>query len=531
MLRIAYFLLIPILFLSSCSGEYHPVSIDFFQNDTIPFREKLQKALEPEHLKEMGFSEEQTVWLQDYYEKNAYKSLWVNDSMISKEGLKLRHVIKRSLWFGVPTNRLIQKVEKRKELWIDEEILLTARLSSMVFDLRNGFIDYKLKQYKPKDLIDFESLDSLLAQRDTLTLDKIILNQGIQDSNYRFLAHKIYAYCLNHGVDKTEFKVNKEKDDSIGAVTLARKSLIVKKYLNENDTTKDAYKSALAEFQKDNGLKQDGVIGEYTAQALSESNFHKIMRAALSLDKIRSRNPYPEKYVGINIPEYVLRLVIKDTLRAIHRVIVGKPDHKTPELSSRIHEIVVFPYWNVPYSIAGKEVLPSVKANPSYLSKNHYKIFKGDNEVNPYSVHWSRIRENTFPYKLVQQPGPHNSLGVLKFEFYSNYSVYLHDTPSKYLFSKDIRAFSHGCMRCQYPDSLAKALLNYDSVRTKRNSITAPMLDSLLALKENYRIKMMDPVPVFVEYRTVYADRTNLIFYPDIYLRDEEFLRVMNEGF
>ena len=83
MLRIAYFLLIPILFLSSCSGEYHPVSIDFFQNDTIPFREKLQKALEPEHLKEMGFSEEQTVWLQDYYEKNAYKSLWVNDSMIS----------------------------------------------------------------------------------------------------------------------------------------------------------------------------------------------------------------------------------------------------------------------------------------------------------------------------------------------------------------------------------------------------------------------------------------------------------------
>jgi len=83
LLRIAYFLLTPILFLSSCSGEYHPVSIDFFQNDTIPFREKLQKALEPEHLKEMGFSEEQTVWLQDYYEKNAYKSLWVNVSLIT----------------------------------------------------------------------------------------------------------------------------------------------------------------------------------------------------------------------------------------------------------------------------------------------------------------------------------------------------------------------------------------------------------------------------------------------------------------
>jgi hypothetical protein len=529
LIRFTYFLLISILFLSSCSEQYHPISIDFFQNDTIPFRDKLQKALEPEYLKELGFSEEQAIWLQDYYEKKSYKSLWVNDSMISREGLKLRHVMKRSLWFGIPTNRLIQKVEKRNKLWIEEEILLTAQLSSMFNDLRNGFIDYKLKQYKPIDFIDFESLDSLLNQRDTLTMEKIILNQGIKDSNYRFLANKIYGYCLNHGIDNTDLKVNKEKDDSSGAVTMARKSLILKKYLSENDTTYVSYDRALKEFQKDNGLKQDGIIGEYTAKALSESNLHKVMRAALTLDKIRSRNPYPEKYVGINIPEYVLRLVIKDTLRAIHRVIVGKPDHKTPELSSRIHEIVVFPYWNVPYSIAGKEVLPSVKANPSYLSNNHYKIFKGDNEVNPYSVHWSRIRENTFPYKLVQQPGPHNSLGILKFEFYSNYSVYLHDTPSKYLFSKDIRAFSHGCMRCQYPDSLAKALLNYDSVRTKRNSITAPMLDSLLSLKENYRIKIMDPVPVFVEYRTVYADRTALIFYPDIYFRDEQYLKVMNE--
>ncbi len=528
-MRFLYLFALSILFLSSCSEEGQPVSIDFFQNDTIPFSLKLQKALETEYLADMGFSEQQSIWLNEYYKNRAFKPTWVNDSMISPQGLQLRHVMQRSLWFGIPENRLIHGAQKRKIIWIEEEILLTAKLASMVFDLRNGFIDHKLKQYKPWNFITIESLDSLLAQRDTLIMDKIILNQGSKDTNYRFLANKTYGFCLNHGTDNTIFKINIEKDDSISNAANARESLIAKKYLIESDTSVEAFNTALTQFQIANAIKADAVIGENTSQALNESNQHKVMRAALTLDKLRSRSPYPEKYLGINIPEYVLRLVIKDTLRAIHRIIVGKVGHETPELSSRIHEIVIFPYWNVPYSIAGKEVLPSVKGNTAYLANNNYKLFKGDNEVSPYSINWSRVKENTFPYKLVQQPGPKNSLGVLKFEFHSKYSVYMHDTPSKHLFSRNIRAFSHGCMRCQYPDSIAKVILNYDSVRTKRNPITALMFDSLLNLNENYRIKIIDPVPIYVEYRTVYADRTNIIFYPDIYLRDEEFLNIMNE--
>ena len=515
------------LVLASCSDGYHPASIDFFENDSIPLRQKLQKVLEPEYLKQLGFNEEQSTWLQTYYENRNFTPHWVNDSMISQDGLNMRHLLKRSLWFGIPENRNSFIPKQKKKYWIEEELMLTARFSSMISDLHHGFIDLSSKNYKPQLFESVEKIDTLLQMRDSLELDQIVLKQGVSDSNYRFLSHEIYRFCLLKGLDQTEMAVPTQKEDSLQSRTLARKALRNKKYLQESDTSEDAFVSALKIFQKENGLKEDGVVGEFTARALKESNLHKILRAALSLEKIRCHAVYPEKFVRINIPEYLLRLVIKDTLRQTHRIIVGKPENKTPELSSKIHSIVLYPFWNVPYSIAGKEVLPSVKANPGYLARNHYKIYRGDNEVNPYDVNWKHVKENSFPYKLVQQPGTHNSLGIIKFEFHSNYSVYLHDTPSKYLFSKDIRAFSHGCMRCQYPDSLAKTILTNDSLRDKANPISGLMVDSLLQIVENRKIKLLNPIPVYVEYQTVYADRESIIFYTDIYYRDEEYLKVM----
>jgi murein L,D-transpeptidase YcbB/YkuD len=513
--------------LVSCSDGYHPVTIDFFENDSIPFKEKLQKVLEPEYLKEMGFNEDQTNWLITYYENHDFKPHWVNDSMITQAGLNMRHLLKRSLWFGIPENRIELIAKRKRKLWVEEEILLTARFSSLISDLNHGFMDLDNKRYKSHSFEAIEKMDSLFNMRDTLNLDKIVLSQGGRDSNYRFLANKLYSYCLLKGVDRTEFNVPTQKMDSVKSLFLGRKALHFKRYLNEKDSTIDAFNLALKTFQRDNGLKQDGRIGEYTARALNESSYRKVLRAGLSLEKIRCHDKFPEKFVRINIPEYLLRLVIKDTIRQIHRIIVGKPENKTPELRSKIHDIVLYPYWNVPYSIAGKEVLPAVKANINYLARNHYKIYRGDQEVNPLSVNWKHVKENTFPYKLVQQPGRHNSLGIVKFEFYSNYSIYLHDTPTKHLFNKDIRAFSHGCIRCQYPDSLAKTILTNDSLRGKANPITGFMIDSLLQIIENRKIKLLDPVPVYIEYQTVFADREQLIFYVDIYYRDEPYIMVM----
>jgi hypothetical protein len=193
----------------------------------------------------------------------------------------------------------------------------------------------------------------------------------------------------------------------------------------------------------------------------------------LPLDKLRKKGKYPEKYIHINLPEYTLKFFANDSLKSVHNLVIGTTDHQTPQLRSKVHTIVVYPYWNVPYSIASKEILPALQANKNYLTKNNYKIYRGENEVNPYSINWKKIKKNTFPYKVVQQPGPKNSLGIIKFEFHNNYSVYIHDTPSKSYFRSDVRSFSHGCMRCENPVELGKLLLTYDSIRKKPNPITA----------------------------------------------------------
>ena len=117
-------------------------------------------------------------------------------------------------------------------------------------------------------------------------------------------------------------------------------------------------------------------------------------------------------------------------------------------------------------------------------SLHSFKIFKNDLEIKPASVNWAKY--STFPYKLRQEFGPTNSLGILKFEFHNKYGVYLHDTPNKNLFSNDIRAFSHGCMRCEFPIKLAKLILDYDSIKGIRNPITADSLDSFYLIVKTF---------------------------------------------
>jgi murein L,D-transpeptidase YcbB/YkuD len=309
----------------------------------------------------------------------------------------------------------------------------------------------------------------------------------------------------------------------------AAQALFLKGYLKTKSPDITDFTVALKHYQQHNGLKSDGVIGKYTVIALNESTYSKILRAALALDKLRRKKSYPPKCIRINIPEYLLRFYVNDSLKSTHRMVVGNADNQTPELRSKINKIIVYPYWNVPNSIARKEILPILKRSPKYLARNNMKIYRKTSRINPYRVNWRRIRKNTFPYSIRQDPGPNNSLGILKFEFFNNYNVYVHDTPSKHFFDSDIRAFSHGCMRCEFPIELAKLILDYDSISGRRNPITSDSLDSMLLKVVNRPFPLKDPIPIFVEYTSVYASRDGILFYLDIYKREEDFLKIMKE--
>jgi murein L,D-transpeptidase YcbB/YkuD len=187
---------------------------------------------------------------------------------------------------------------------------------------------------------------------------------------------------------------------------------------------------------------------------------------------------------------------------------------------------VCHPYWKVPQSIANKEILPAQKSNKGYLTKNHYKIYKSkDQEVDPFSVNWKG--RSSMPYTVIQQPGSFNSLGIIKFEFNNSYSVYVHDTPNKNLFNTIFRSYSHGCMRCDKPVDLAKSILTFDSIPRKANPFRADTLDSLLSKPQNLPIPLLEPIPIYVVYETVVAEKDSLIFHLDLYRREKELISIL----
>lgn len=527
-MRYLFIVLVCNLLLTACSTEPPTSIIDFFENDAISLKRKIQKVLETANLKKLGFTEDQSSWLKNYYFKNQYKANWINDSMLNASGIEMEHSLKKSLWFGIPEKRILLS-DVKKMNWIEEEIILTAQTALILNDLNNGFLNFEDKNYKNKTFGSHGFLDSILTQQDCSSFDQILLNQRFSDTNYQFMAKKIYSFCATYPMDKTVSEIETFRLDSVHTISKTTKALVSKGYLKKSETDSLSFMNALKKFQEHNGLKQDGKVGKYTSWALNESTHNKILRAALALEKMRLNKRYPSKCVRINIPEYKLRFFVNDSLKRIHRIIVGKTENQTPQLESKIRNIVVYPFWKIPYSIASKEILPAAKRSTAYFAKNNYRIYRKEVEIDPYSINWKKIRENSFPYQVIQDPGPKNSLGIIKFEFHNNYSVYVHDTPSKSLFNGDVRSLSHGCMRCENPIELGKTILDYDSIGRKRNDLTGDSLDTLIARAENYSIHLKSPIPIFVEYITVFADRENIIFHLDIYKRDEEYLKIMKD--
>jgi murein L,D-transpeptidase YcbB/YkuD len=493
----------------------------------MSIQEKMKQSLEEGHLLDLGIDPSASELLFNFYKKNNFNPKWINDSTLTKEGEALKIILSNKFQFGIPSARY-SGLKWYNTNFLQDEILITTTLAYLGNDLQNGFMEKDSLALKPLQAVSLDRLQEITHFKEDTSAFYLrqIVQFGPADTNYQQLAIGLIDYCAHYPIDTTTFSIRNYKLDSLSDEK-ARKALYSKGYIKNIELDSITYIEALKCFQTHNGLKSDGKIGNYTAIALNESTQHKLMRTALTMEKWRWKNEYPIKHIKINIPEYTLRLYTEDTLRSINKIIVGKTDTRTPELTAKINQLVIYPYWVVPQSIASKEILPLVKRNVNYLSKNNFKIFRNDKEINPHSVNWSRIKENTFPYKLRQEFGPTNSLGILKFEFYNKYGVYLHDTPNKNLFSNDIRAFSHGCMRLHNPVDLAKIILDKDSIHLKRNEITSIEMDSLFQLLKNYKINLRDPVPIFVEYKTVTFQESKLIFHPDIYLKDEKCLKLM----
>ncbi len=247
-------------------------------------------------------------------------------------------------------------------------------------------------------------------------------------------------------------------------------------------------------------------------------------QVALNLERWRWEAwPPAAEYVLINIPAYELQVVAHDSVRRRHRVIVGKPQTRTPTLSSSITHFTLAPGWHVPRSIATKDLLPRVKKDAGYLARNNYALYDDrGRQLDPFRISWARVTAQNFAYTIRQSPGCDNALGNIVFRFANPYSVYVHDTPQRQLFARSVRALSHGCIRLEQPMQLAAYLLGREG-----NLAQLPTEDECARSPRPSSVYLRRPMPLYVRYATCTAENGYLQFLPDIYHRDELIRRAL----
>ena len=209
----------------------------------------------------------------------------------------------------------------------------------------------------------------------------------------------------------------------------------------------------------------------------------------------------PETFVWVNLPSYQLTVVDTETVVMQSKIIVGAVKTRTPVLSSEITNFITYPQWTVPYSIIFKEMLPKIREDIMYLEEQNLMVVdKYDSVVNPAEIDWEKVTRNNFPYLIRQREGDDNSLGLMKFNFRNKYSVYLHDTNARGLFSKKDRALSHGCVRVQEWEKLSRFLVRNDEIRYNPDTIKA-----WIGRQEKHVISEFARVPIYIRYFTIEA--------------------------
>lgn len=273
-------------------------------------------------------------------------------------------------------------------------------------------------------------------------------------------------------------------------------------------------------FQKRHGLDDDGIIGPATLRAMNVTAAERVNQIIVNLERWRWLPvDLGARHVFVNQAGFEMFFFNDNRVIDQRRVIVGKPFHRTPIFSDVIRYADFNPTWTVPPSIAKSEMLPKLQSDPSFIERSGYKIYsgwsEGAREVSPYLVDWSGVSASRFPYKIVQQPGPKNALGQVKFMFPNKFNIYLHDTPSRQLFAKTGRAFSHGCIRVNEPLDFAALLFGIDQ------NMSRARVDDIIASEKLTRIRLNRGVPVHLAYFTAWVDENGVpAFFEDVYERD-----------
>jgi len=380
-----------------------------------------------------------------------------------------------------------------------------------------GWVTYRPK-FGPLSLIETAALSGSLSELFSQSVPKEYHYKELQESLITYLGME-----KNGGWPIVPIKGVLKPGESNELVPLLRKRLRISGDYGSCSSKEDnkydsCLKEAIVHFQKRHGLEDEGVIGPNTIAALNVPIEKRIEQIRLNLDRIKWLNERDSKrHIIINIPAFTLFFDEDRALRLQMKVITGTRKNPTPVFSNIVRTIVLNPQWNVPKSIIQKEMIPKIFRDPNAMKKEKIEIYTGWGEdahkVSAGSVNWGKYRySKTVPYRFAQTPGYHNALGKVKFLFPNQFSVYMHDTPTKNLFQQNVRAFSHGCIRLSKPIELLETFSTFN------DNVDFQKAEERLKGTQKEFLNLTEKVPVDVVYLTAYVDYDGVLqFRNDVY--------------
>jgi len=473
--------------------------------------------------------------LSAFYRENGFQPIWVGDD---EDDLKRRaaflQVLEVAADHGLPADRY--RVDDVRALLASArstrdrgriEVEMSRLFLRFAVDKNTGIltpakVDSGIKRAVPvrdglQMLKDFEAslplaylrgLTPTSPEYTRLVREKLQLEQQINQGGW---GPRVAAASLAPGAE----------GDSV--VTL-RNRLIAQGYLRRSATRvyDDEMGRAVTQFQRDNGLTDDGVAGSSTVALINTAPEVRLGQILVSLERERWMNiERGKRHIWVNLTDFKAKIIDDGEVTFETRSVIGKdvPDRMTPEFSDVMDHMVINPSWYVPRSIIVGEYLPVLQRNPGALS--YMEITDSRGRVVPRSG-FSQYSARTFPFAMRQPPGPRNALGLVKFMFPNKYNIYLHDTPAKDLFSRERRAFSHGCIRLNDPFDFAYTLLAAQSDNPRA------LFDGYRNTGRETRVNLDQPVPVHLVYRTAYTKPAGGMEYRgDIYGRDAKILEAL----
>jgi L,D-transpeptidase YcbB len=295
---------------------------------------------------------------------------------------------------------------------------------------------------------------------------------------------------------------------------------------------------AVKHYQARHGITEDGKLTPQTIKSLNVPLTSRVVQLQDSLERWRwLPDPYLNAPLMVNLPEFILRGYSRDDhkLEFTMRTVVGqvKGDHETPVFTHMMRYLVFRPFWNVPQSIIKKEIVPHLTADPNYLRSHSYEVTNSKGDVlNDYTLH--QVAHGGVLVR--EQPGPKNSLGLIKFMFPNQYDIYLHSTPAPYLFARTRRDFSHGCVRVQKPEDLAVWVLDGQQDWSKDTKKAEDwdidrVHEAMTNGPDNKTLSLKTPIPIVIFYLTaIVAEDGQAHFFDDIYGYDAELQKVLSKG-